>query len=83
MSVSSQASVLSAVGIRMSVYIISYTPAIVINKDGFARLHNLIINIAVTLRHLNTVPFTVLVRSLRASASINWNIFYIAASVSL
>lgn len=74
---------LSIVGIIMSVYIIYYIPSIVINKDGFARLHNLIVNIAVTLRFLNTVSFTVLVHPLRASTSINWNVFYITASVSL
>jgi hypothetical protein len=66
----------------MSVYVAYYIPLIVINKNRFARLHDLIINIAVTLRFLNTVPFIILVHSIRASTSVNRNVFYITASVS-
>lgn len=66
----------------MNIYVIYFIPFIVINKDRFARLHDLIINIAVTLRFLNTVPFVILVHPIGASASVNWNVLYITASVS-
>lgn len=66
----------------MRVYVINFIPFIVINKDGFARLHGLILNIAVTLGFLDTVPFVILVHSIRAGTSVNQNVLYITASVS-
>lgn len=58
-------------------------PCVVFNVDEPAWLYDLIIHVAITLRSLHTVAFTVPVRSIRTGTSINWNIFYITAPVSL